>query len=714
MKRVPKIRTRVCHPSSGKLGYLGRLLVDGDRVYAVGGTHGQPTLLVTDDRGQAWRKVSHPKVPGLRTMIHHDHGLYVVGEYGLLAVSVDCGLTWTRIPVGTETCLFDILRAPDGTWWIAGDHGVILRSADGISYDQVAVEDAGRSLKLAVVDGVVHVLGFDGRMRVWDGASFRTVLVEDESPLCDLVVTKAGTWVLVGDGGMVFRSTDRGATWTVVPLATASALESAIETPRGIVVVGEDNTLLFSDDDAQSFAEVPNDMDGHLWTIAALGNGYLVGGDDGAIWMLEISATETIEVTPEEPDDEEDEEEEEAAVVPARFDSIEQASERWIKEGVVFSEALNGYVRRVYDVGPNKAGHEPSETRQDMADYVREQLVALNAAGEHKRARKLFPPAYEPFDYDALGQSINRLVYLRDGRRLAQIAGDVFELQRDRIVPVADVMGFGISPDRRWVAKEYADRIDIHDGWDGPRKTSLPCAIPDIVQATVAPDGDALLIAADNGIFWLTEHGAQRLLPDEDVESVSYPHAALSPNGRFVAMGTQDTSHIIVDRKTGRRHELDPISSYPNASAFHHDRPEALLSSCHALYGSGTLLANLDALIAGKPKPASTLDQRAWVNSSATTNTGYLLGDRAGYVWAFDFEAEQQWYCFLGSTLTAMDISPDRKTLLVGSFAGIVCELSLTETAVDRPRCDPRLLTDGPVKDLARWVFWLGHPPLIW
>ena len=708
-KRVPKIRTRISHASNVKHGYLGKLLVDGDRVYAVGGTHSQPTLLVTDDGGQSWRKISHPIVTGLRSMIRHGHALYLVGEYGLLAVSVDCGLTWTSLAVGTSACLFDIVRVPDGTWWIAGDQGVILRSTDGLSYDQVAVEAAGRSLALAVVDNVVHVLGFDGRLRIWDGSSFHTVVVDDESPLCDLIVTRAGTWVVVGDNGMVFRSADRGATWSVVPLATGSSLESVIETPRGIVVVGDDSTLLISDDDARSFTEVPNDMDGHLWSIVAFGNGYLVGGDDGAVWTLDVSATETIEVTPEEPEEDEQGEDEDDAITPARFESIEQASARWIKEGTAFSEALNGYVRRVYDVGPNKAGHEPSETRQDMADHVREQLIELNAAGEHKRARALFPPAYEPFDYDGLGQSINRLAYLRDGRRLAQITGEVFELQRDRIVPVAEVMGFAQSPDRRWVAKEYADRIDIHDGWDGPRKKSLPCELPDIVQATVAPEGDAVLIAADNGIFWLTEHGPQRLLPDEEVDSVSYPHATMSPNGRFVAMGTQDTSHIIVDRKTGRRHTFDPISSYPNASAFHHDRPEALLSSCHALYGSGTLRVNLDAVVAGTPKAASPLDQRAWVNSSTTTNTGYLLGDRGGYVWALDFEAEQQWYCFLGSTLTAMDISPDRKTLLVGSFAGIICELDLTAGAPD-----PRLLTDGPVKDVARWVFWRGHPPLIW
>lgn len=719
-KRIPEIRTRMSNGSDGELGYLGCLLVDGDRVYAAGGTYHHPTLLVTDDGGQDWRRLSHPPTPGLRSLIKHGNALYLTGEYGMLAVSVDSGLTWTRLPVDTDTCLFDIARAPDGTWWIAGDDGVILKSTDGIAYEEVAVEDAGRSLSVHVIDGAVYVLGYDGGLRKWNGSTFDKTIVEEDTPLTDLIVTKAGTWILTGDGGMVFRSTDRGDSWDVVELETASDLEALIETPKGILIVGDDNTLLFSDDDGTSFVEVENEMECHLWSIVAYGTGYLVAGDEGAIWTLDVSATETVEVSLEKRDDEDDEddedpdnedEDEDDEVVPARFDSIEQASARWIKEGTAFSDGLNAYVRRVYAVGPNKAGHEPSETRQDMADYVRQQLIALNASGDHRRARALFPPAYEPFDYNALGQSITRLAYLRDGRRLASIPGGVFELQRDKIVPLGgdELMGFAQSFDRRWVAKEYGDRMDIHDGWDGKLVRSLPCDILDVVQATVAPDGNAMLLAAETGIYWLSEHGAQRLLPDEEVESVSYPHAALSPNGRFVAMGTQDTSHIVIDRKTGRRHRFDPMSSYPHFAAFHHDRPEVALNSCHGLYGSGTQIVDMDAMVAGKKEVSRPLDQRAWVYAIATTSDLYLLADRSGYIWALDADGEQQWYCFLGSTMTAVDISPDRKTLLAGSFAGIVCELGLTAGTPD-----PRLLTDGPVKDLQRWLFWQGHPPLIW
>ncbi|HEY5946673.1 MAG TPA: hypothetical protein VIV40_14320, partial [Kofleriaceae bacterium] len=154
---------------------------------------------------------------------------------------------------------------------------------------------------------------------------------------------------------------------------------------------------------------------------------------------------------------------------------------------------------------------------------------------------------------------------------------------------------------------------------------------------------------------------------------------------------------------------FDPVSSYPHYAAFHHDRPNVVFNSCHALYGSATLAVDLDRLIAGKAKQAEVLDRRAWVYCVGSTKFGYMLGDRSGYIWAFDFEGNQQWYAFLGSTLTAMDVSPDGTKVIAGSFAGIVVELDLTAK-----QSDPRLLTDGPVTDLARWLFWQGHEPMIW
>jgi hypothetical protein len=718
MKRIPKIKARAVNAADDALGYLGCLAVAGPRVFACGGTYHKPTILVSNDGGGSFTRAATPVTPGLRDIAVVDGTVYVAGEYGTFAASVDGGLTWTPIPTPTDTCLFRIHRARDG-WWIIGDGGVVLRSADGFDFAHVDCDWDSRLLAIAEVAGVVHILGYDGTIRRWTGSALEALELDAGQPLTDLCVTKLGTWLVTGDGGTLLRSTDRGKTFAPIN-APEAELEAILETPRGVFVVGSDGMVLFSDDDGKSFVKVPLELDGHLWSLAIAPSGeLLIGGDEGAIWSLAIAADATMQVDDapfekenenENDEDEEDDDDDDDSPAPvATFASVEEASARWIKEGTTFANELNGYVRRCYTVGPNKAGKEPDETRQDMADYVRRQLIELNARGDHPRARTLFPPAYEPFDYDALGQGIDQLMYLADGRLLVRVGGETYFVERDRIAPVEGVSLFARSFDRRYVAKGYADRVDVHAGWDGPRTASFPRTFDDAASAQLTPDGSALLIANDTGIHWVTDQGATRLLPDEEEESVSYPHAALSPNGRFVAMGTQDSGHILIDRKTGRRRIFEPVSSYPHLAAFHADRPEVVFNSCHALYGSGTLAVSLDAVLAEQPRSARVLDKRHWAYGFASTPNGYLLADRSGYVWALDFEGEQQWYLFVGSTLTAIDVSPDRKKLVLGSFAGYVIELDLTAAS-----SDPMLLTDGPVRELARWVFWVGHPPLIW
>jgi photosystem II stability/assembly factor-like uncharacterized protein len=105
------VRVKTVHAADDSFGYLGDLFVDGERVYATGGTYHKPTLLVSDDGARSWRRVSTPVTPGLRTISKHGNALYLCGEYGTLAASVDSGLTWTAIPVDTQTCLFELARA---------------------------------------------------------------------------------------------------------------------------------------------------------------------------------------------------------------------------------------------------------------------------------------------------------------------------------------------------------------------------------------------------------------------------------------------------------------------------------------------------------------------------------------------------------------------------------------------------------------------------
>ncbi len=722
---VPKMKIHVVRPTDDDTGRISALtLAPNGRIFAAAACD----VLASDDDGKTFHRVaSLPSSAAIYGIHAEAERVWVVGggDDRAIRVSDDGGMTWTNLSIEHQGNLYRMQRAPDGALWACGDREALLRSTDGLRFD-VPEERKGRErggqryLDVIFEDGAMLLLGSSGGIDRVRGKVEERLALEAKKPITRRLVV-GQTWLVFGDSGTAYRSADGGKTFSRIDLPVNDDLEDAVATDRGVFVVGGSGALLFSKDDGKTFAKIPTELDGHLWSVLEARDGrLLVAGDDGLVAAIEISASETMTVPAletanavEEEDEEEDEEEEEEEPAEStRKDrgaplSRAAASARWKTEGRAFISALNAYVRACYDVGPNKAGKEPSETREDMAEFVRMELVLLNSEGKHEEARELYPPAYEPFDYEALGTSIDALAFLDEKRRVVAVRGAVFVLERGRITEVPDLTFFGRSSDKKLWAKVHADRIDVHRDWDGPKVGSIPYSGPTPEQVVLTPEGDAAAIAG-GGVFWVHASGTVRELQGD----ASYCHVALSPNGRFLAYGTQDTAHVLLDRKTGREHRFDPMSSYPHFAFFHHDEPKVVFSSCHALYGSASMLVDVDRLAAGKPKHAQPLDRRAWVHSGASWGDRFLLGDRSGYVWAKKpGDDESTWYLFVGSTLTALDVSQDGKKLLIGSYAGYVIELDLGPPG-QAP--DETLLTNGPVKETARWVFWQGHAPMIW
>jgi photosystem II stability/assembly factor-like uncharacterized protein len=726
-RTIPRIEIQARNEASDALGYLYGMFVDDGRIFAIGGHGGDSTILLSIDGGETFTSRPVPRTTGLRRMTRIGEHLVALGEYGTLALSDDVGLTWTPLPMPTEACLSRVVEDGEETRWVMGDDAFVARAPRG-SWDFAPVETEAecRFLSATVVGGRVVLLGNDGNLWFHSGSTFEPKKVWKDS-LNTMVATKSGALLITANKGGILRSEDGGKTFTEIPSYTEEHIEDAIVTDRGIFACGGSGVLLFSNDDGKSFVPVETGIEAGIWSFAATPTSVFFGADEGAVYELTVSATETIDVEiPEaaaaaddgerDEDDNDDESDgddaqEQQENEGVQFASIEEASARWIKEGRAFMTALNAYVDRVYAVGVNKAGQEPSETREDMADYVRERLVELNAKGEHRRARELFPPAYEPFDYERLGEPIRQLARLADGKTLMMVNNTAFTLEKGKITEL-DAAFFALSADRRLVGLSDGEKMTIHEGLGGPvlRTLSMPAVRGEnVMSAQLTPEGDGLLLVTDGSATWISDRGSRLLMPEDPDRDPHYIHAAMSPNGRFVAIGCQDSAHILIDRKTGERHNFGTVSSYPHFAAFHHDRPEAIFNSVHGLYGSGTLQVNLDALLTGKGEDVRVYDRRSWLHSAAPLGDGWLLGDRGGYVWCLDGAGKQKWYLFVGSSITAMNVSPDQKTLLLGSYAGYVIEIDLAASGRD-----PMLLTNGNVKETARWVFWRGHDPMIW
>ncbi|MDR2920425.1 MAG: hypothetical protein LBV72_13815 [Tannerella sp.] len=199
---------------------------------------------------------------------------------------------------------------------------------------------------------------------------------------------------------------------------------------------------------------------------------------------------------------------------------LKKASERWIREGKIFKDEINAWLDIIYIDGEDTDTECPEETRKDMAGYVLEQLVKFNEEGKHKEFRELFPPDNDPLGNDVLNNgswySIRKVAMLSDGRVLAKLGNyhewqGVYVMNGDEITEAEGLLGFGFSKDKKYFAKVYNDRIDVHEGWDGlvvstfgfPEGSNAREIEFDSVE--VLSDGKRIVLVSHRGIFIIDE-----------------------------------------------------------------------------------------------------------------------------------------------------------------------------------------------------------------
>lgn len=437
-----------------------------------------------------------------------------------------------------------------------------------------------------------------------------------------------------------------------------------------------------------------------------------------------------------------------------------ELSRRWREESQRYVAAINDFVRRGLQEGwENVDGEEPKDTRQQMAEAVLNALRRANQLGNTDGLHERFPRAHGPF-LEMLkenGQELPVVLLLDDGRIVLQI-GAPFESGRvvlidDRKVTElpSEVITVGHSPNRKFFAVARREGATVHQGWEGPVSGRLKWpmgtegvpegfdlepiqGIPLVTRLIPFNTGDRALLVSFDGIFVLTEDQAIRLLPTEDQlrerfekrrekdpsgplsYGLSMEHGAISPDGKLIAVGHQDSLHYLFDARTYNIvGEIGNLSEYPHYAAFSKDGSLVAFNSCH--FYSGKTVGVPTKLLPGLKTKPYKLDDRlrllqkgARVYAAVSRKDEFIIGDANGYLRAFDFQGTFRWQHFIGSSVGDMDISPDGKRLIVSTYAGFLSILDL-----DTGEADPFVIGTATHKERRRWLFWKNEPkPLIW
>lgn len=242
--------------------------VVGDMAWAVGYWG---AVLVSEDGGESWSPASTPVDETLFSVSFADarHG-WAVGDGGVILRSTDGGRSWTRQePVVTDTFgeeaalrsdLFDVVAVSSDTAWVVGDFGVVLRTTDGRTWEQIRIPEedlADENLPDRIYNGV----DFTDPEHGWVAGEFGTVLRTTDGgetwvgertfegvPNPELylfdVDAADGAALSAGVGGSLITTEDRGRTWSNADPPTTAGLFSVASCGDRAIAAGDRGVLL--------------------------------------------------------------------------------------------------------------------------------------------------------------------------------------------------------------------------------------------------------------------------------------------------------------------------------------------------------------------------------------------------------------------------------------------------------------------------------------
>ncbi|MEO0708174.1 MAG: WD40 repeat domain-containing protein [Cyanobacteria bacterium J06649_5] len=432
----------------------------------------------------------------------------------------------------------------------------------------------------------------------------------------------------------------------------------------------------------------------------------------------------------------------------------ESAQEEWRRKTLDYVASVNEFVEKGLRDGWESVGEEPSEPgREHLAETAISAVRQANIDGDLAHVRDQWPPAHSPLIglLKKNGQSISVVCVLPDNSIVARIGspyeqGKTVHIIGDTVTDIPDVGFFGRSPNRKYFAIAQSNGIQIVDGWSGPQVALCPWPTgiegiplrfnvkpldspPTPTRLIPFPDGKRVLLVSGDGIFVLSEHKAVRLLPtqkdfewmqreepDEDLSiSLSMEHGAVSDDGKLIAVGSQDSTHLVFDESLVLVGNIGNHSEYPHYALFSSDNDTLAFNACH--FYSGVTIGIPTKLLPGlttepyeEDARITVLEDGARVYAGTSRSDELIVGDADGYIRAFNTSGKSQWQLFIGSSVGDIDISADGKTLVVSTYAGFLSIINL-----DAGEQTPYQIGNSKHMEVRRWLFWKNESqPLIW
>jgi photosystem II stability/assembly factor-like uncharacterized protein len=169
----------------------------------------------------------------------------VSGNHGLILRSADGGKTYQQIEAPTRRMLTAIILDAQGTAFAVGHDTTVLRSRDsGLSWQSVYCDpeaDLGLFSIQAIGDSRVVAVGAFGTLLISDdgGDHWKQELISEDGPHLYSLQKSAERLVVTGEFGSIFESRDGGDVWTALESPyDGTFFHVMIDSPDSIIVMG--------------------------------------------------------------------------------------------------------------------------------------------------------------------------------------------------------------------------------------------------------------------------------------------------------------------------------------------------------------------------------------------------------------------------------------------------------------------------------------------
>lgn len=186
----------------------------------------------TTDGGNTWtaQNSGYTSMRFMSIYIFHPDTVLISGNNGIIEKTTNGGSTWGSIPTGVTDQLWSLEFTSRTIGYCAGSSGRILKTTDGgDSWFALSsnVQNQLYCLKflndsLGYVSGSGILLRTSDRGNSWVDMHFPSIPPFDE--LRQLVFTDPATAYVIADLGRIRKTTDAGATWTMLNTGTTEAL----------------------------------------------------------------------------------------------------------------------------------------------------------------------------------------------------------------------------------------------------------------------------------------------------------------------------------------------------------------------------------------------------------------------------------------------------------------------------------------------------------